>query len=99
MSREGEWNLSLHQLKREQGLHEWIATSKKRYESLFFASHLRLQNIFLDKYRTVFGRYRKFNLIREGGVYYGELSTFETDFGVTFGNIVWIDILFFEPAK
>lgn len=47
------------------------------------------------------GRYRKFNLFREGGVnttLTAELSTFETDFGVTFGNLICFDILFFEPA-
>lgn len=58
-------------------------------------------NVVLDRNGTVVGRYRKFNLFREGGVnttLTAELSTFETDFGVTFGNIICFDVLFFEPA-
>lgn len=58
-------------------------------------------NIVLDRNGTVVGRYRKFNLFREGGInttLTAELSTFETDFGVTFGNIICFDVLFFEPA-
>jgi pantetheine hydrolase len=58
-------------------------------------------NVIFDRNGTVIGRYRKFNLFREGGVnttLTAELSTFETDFGVTFGNIICFDVLFFEPA-
>lgn len=58
-------------------------------------------NVIFDRNGTVIGRYRKFNLFREGGVnttYIAELSTFETDFGVTFGNIICFDILFHDPA-
>lgn len=58
-------------------------------------------NVIFDRSGTVAGRYRKFNLFRESGVnttQRAELSTFETDFGVTFGNIVCFDILFYEPA-
>lgn len=58
-------------------------------------------NVVLDRDGTVVGRYRKFNLFREGGInttQTAELSTFETDFGVTFGNIICFDVLFFEPA-
>lgn len=58
-------------------------------------------NVIFDRGGTVVGHYRKFNLFREGGVnttLFAELSTFETDFGVTFGNIVCFDVLFFEPA-
>lgn len=58
-------------------------------------------NIVLDRQGAVVARYRKFNLFREGGInttLTAELSTFETDFGVTFGNIICFDVLFFEPA-
>lgn len=58
-------------------------------------------NVVFDRAGVVIGRYRKFNLFREAGVnttLNAELSTFETDFGVTFGNIVCFDILFYEPA-
>jgi predicted amidohydrolase len=58
-------------------------------------------NVIFDRNGTVVGRYRKFNLFREGGInttLIPELSTFETDFGVTFGNIICFDVLFFEPA-
>lgn len=58
-------------------------------------------NVVFDRNGTVIGRYRKFNLFREGGInttQIAELSTFETDFGVTFGNIICFDVLFFEPA-
>lgn len=58
-------------------------------------------NVVFDRNGTVVGRYRKFNLFREGGVnttLTAELSTFTADFGVTFGNIICFDVLFFEPA-
>lgn len=58
-------------------------------------------NVVFDRKGTVVGRYRKFNLFREGGVnttFTAELSTFQTDFGVTFANIICFDVLFFEPA-
>lgn len=58
-------------------------------------------NVVLDRDGTVVARYRKFNLFREGGInttLTAELSTFETDFGVTFANIICFDVLFFEPA-
>lgn len=58
-------------------------------------------NVIFDRNGTVVGRYRKFNLFRESGVnttHNAELSTFETDFDVTFGNIICFDILFYEPA-
>lgn len=58
-------------------------------------------NVVFDRSGAVIGRYRKFNLFRESGVnttLTAELSTFETDFGVTFGNIICFDMLFFEPA-
>lgn len=58
-------------------------------------------NVVFDRNGTVISRYRKFNLFREGGVnttHVAELSTFETDFGVTFGIIICFDVLFFEPA-
>lgn len=58
-------------------------------------------NVIFDRNGSIVGRYRKFNLFREGGVnttLIAELSTFKTDFGVTFGNIICFDVLFFEPA-
>lgn len=58
-------------------------------------------NVVLDRNGTVIARYRKFNLFRESGInttLTAELSTFTTDFGVTFGSIVCFDVLFFEPA-
>jgi pantetheine hydrolase len=58
-------------------------------------------NVVFDRNGAVIGRYRKFNLFREGGVnttLTAELSTFDTDFGVTFGNIICFDVLFLDPA-
>ncbi|CAO1421217.1 unnamed protein product [Diamesa hyperborea] len=58
-------------------------------------------NVVFDRNGTVIARYRKWNLFREGGVNQTatpELSVFETDFGVTFGQFVCFDLLFFEPA-
>lgn len=58
-------------------------------------------NVVFDRSGAVIGRYRKFNLFRESGVnttLTAELSTFETNFGVTFGNIICFDLLFYEPA-
>lgn len=58
-------------------------------------------NVVFDRNGTVIARYRKWNLFREGGVNQTttpELSVFETDFGVTFGQFVCFDLLFYEPA-
>lgn len=58
----------------------------------------------LFKVIFLYSRYRKFNLYDER-TYYGinttrepELSTFTTDFGVTFGMIICFDILFKQPS-
>ena len=58
-------------------------------------------NVVFDRNGTVIARYRKWNLFREGGVNQTatpELSVFETDFGVTFGQFICFDLLFHEPA-
>lgn len=58
-------------------------------------------NVIFDRFGNVIGRYRKFNLFRESGVNTtsnAEFSIFDTDFGVTFANIICFDILFYEPA-
>lgn len=58
-------------------------------------------NVVFDRNGTVIARYRKWNLFREGGVNQTtspEISVFKTDFGVTFGQFVCFDLLFYEPA-
>lgn len=60
-------------------------------------------NIVLDRRGRVISRYRKTHLWRRE--YYSsavlrqpDLSTFETDFGVTFGHFICFDMLFYDPA-
>lgn len=58
-------------------------------------------NVVFDRNGKVIAKYRKHHLFREGGVnasVEAELSTFETDFGVTFGQFICFDILFQKPA-
>ncbi|KAF5285137.1 hypothetical protein FQA39_LY16826 [Lamprigera yunnana] len=58
-------------------------------------------NIVLDRNGSVISRYRKYNLF---GEYFmnrtetADISTFDTDFGVKFGQFICFDIMFKEPA-
>ena len=58
-------------------------------------------NIVFDRNGKLIAKYRKHHLFREGGVNassVAELSTFDTDFGVTFGQFICFDLLFQKPA-
>ncbi|XP_055537022.1 vanin-like protein 2 [Wyeomyia smithii] len=57
-------------------------------------------DVVFDRNGAVIARYRKFNLFREPGTnitHLPELTTFETDFGVTFGLFTCFDLLFAQP--
>ncbi|KAH8235434.1 hypothetical protein KR032_000196 [Drosophila birchii] len=57
-------------------------------------------NVVFDRQGVVVSRYRKVHLYAESKnlTYHPELITFETDFGVTFGQFICFDILFYTPA-
>ncbi|XP_052856648.1 vanin-like protein 2 [Drosophila gunungcola] len=57
-------------------------------------------NVVFDRQGVVVSRYRKVHLYGEpkNSTFRPELSTFETDFGVTFGHFICFDILFYTPA-
>ncbi|XP_017055120.1 vanin-like protein 1 [Drosophila ficusphila] len=57
-------------------------------------------NVVFDRQGVVISRYRKVHLYGEAknSTFVPELSTFETDFGVTFGHFICFDILFYTPA-
>ncbi|KAH8273044.1 hypothetical protein KR018_002256, partial [Drosophila ironensis] len=57
-------------------------------------------NVVFNREGVVVSRYRKVHLWGEpkNSTYLPELSTFETDFGVTFGHFICFDILFYTPA-
>ncbi|KAL0266526.1 UNVERIFIED_CONTAM: hypothetical protein PYX00_009038 [Menopon gallinae] len=56
-------------------------------------------NIVFDRKGTVIARYRKFNVYDEKqDKPERDLSTFTTDFGVTFGTFICFDVLFKTPA-
>ncbi|XP_016976711.1 vanin-like protein 2 isoform X2 [Drosophila rhopaloa] len=57
-------------------------------------------NVVFDRQGVVVSRYRKVHLYGEpkNSTFLPELSTFETDFGVTFGHFICFDILFYTPA-
>ncbi|XP_020813711.1 vanin-like protein 1 [Drosophila serrata] len=57
-------------------------------------------NVAFDRQGVVVSRYRKVHLYGENknSTHLPELSTFETDFGVTFGHFICFDILFYTPA-
>lgn len=58
-------------------------------------------NVVFDRTGRVIARYRKYNLFGERNTdrtAEPELSTFKTDFGVTFGQFICFDIMFESPA-
>jgi predicted amidohydrolase len=58
-------------------------------------------NVVFDRNGEVIARYRKFNLFGEHDTNKTSepiISTFETDFGVTFGQIICFDIMFKTPT-
>lgn len=58
-------------------------------------------NLVFDRNGCVISRYRKYNLFVEPFMKVTkspDISTFETDFGVTFGHFICFDILFKSPA-
>lgn len=58
-------------------------------------------NVVFDRTGAVVARYRKWNLFGETGfnrTNKPELSTFTTDFGVTFGQLICFDILYKTPT-
>ena len=58
-------------------------------------------NVVLDRKGQVIARYRKFNLYGERGTNVTKMpgiSTFTTDFDVTFGQFICFDIFFQRPA-
>lgn len=58
-------------------------------------------NLVFDRNGCIVSRYRKYNLAVEPFMNITstpEISTFETDFGVTFGHFICFDILFKSPA-
>jgi pantetheine hydrolase len=58
-------------------------------------------NAVFDRRGAVISKYRKYNLFGEAGITqprYSVSTSFETDFGVTFGHFVCFDLLFAYPA-
>ncbi|XP_001657370.2 vanin-like protein 1 [Aedes aegypti] len=58
-------------------------------------------NVVFDRHGRVIARYRKFNLFGEPGINitrWSDITTFDTDFGVTFGTFICFDLMFDEPA-
>uniref|UniRef100_A0A1B0DIU5 Uncharacterized protein n=1 Tax=Phlebotomus papatasi TaxID=29031 RepID=A0A1B0DIU5_PHLPP len=58
-------------------------------------------NVVMDRTGVVVSRYRKFHLFGEAGkntTLLPDISTFTTDFNVTFGHFICFDVLFEEPA-
>ena len=58
-------------------------------------------NVVFDRTGRVVARYRKYNLFNEPGTNVTaapEISTFTTDFGVTFGQFICFDILHEKPT-
>lgn len=58
-------------------------------------------NVVFDRQGRVISRYRKFNLFGESGISITDtpdISTFTTDFNVTFGHFICFDVLFKTPA-
>lgn len=58
-------------------------------------------NVVFDRQGRVIARYRKYNLFNEPGTNVTdkpEISVFETDFGVTFGQFICFDMLQEKPA-
>lgn len=57
-------------------------------------------NVVFDRKGQVVSRYRKYNLYIEqvDRPKYPEATTFETDFGVTFGQFICFDLVFKRPA-
>ncbi|XP_060664357.1 vanin-like protein 2 [Drosophila nasuta] len=60
-------------------------------------------NVVLDRDGRVVSRYRKSHLWRQeykstSVLRQPDMSTFDTDFGVTFGHFICFDMLFYEPA-
>ncbi|CAG7637540.1 unnamed protein product [Allacma fusca] len=58
--------------------------------------------VVFDRDGTIVAKYRKYNLFAEpqfDAPEIPELSTFTTDFGVTFGVFICFDLLFEQPAK
>ncbi|XP_059619754.1 vanin-like protein 1 [Phlebotomus argentipes] len=57
-------------------------------------------NVVMNRNGTVVSRYRKFHPFGERGInttLVSDISTFTTDFGVTFGHFICFDIIFDEP--
>lgn len=57
-------------------------------------------NLVFDRKGQIVSRYRKYNLYIEmvDRPMYPEATTFETDFGVTFGHFICFDLVFKRPA-
>lgn len=58
-------------------------------------------NVVFDRYGTVISRYRKVHLFGESQInttLKPDVSTFETDFNVTFGHFICFDLLYQTPA-
>lgn len=58
-------------------------------------------NVVFDRQGRVVSRHRKFNLFQESGISVtptADISTFTTDFNVTFGHFICFDLLFKAPA-
>lgn len=57
-------------------------------------------NVVFDRQGRLISRYRKYNLLETGidATVEPEISTFTTDFGVTFGQLIGYDILKENPA-
>lgn len=73
-----------------------IGSRDQKQQMIFYNT-----NVVFDRNGNVIARYRKYNLFNEPGTSVtrqAELSHFETDFGVTFGQFICFDILFKSPA-
>ncbi|XP_031620024.1 vanin-like protein 2 [Contarinia nasturtii] len=67
-----------------------------------FSTHLYNMAIVFDRQGTVIAKYRKYHLFGERGVErpkVPDLTTFTTDFGVTFGVAICFDLMFANPME
>lgn len=67
-----------------------------------FSTHLYNMAIVFDRKGSVIAKYRKYHLFGEPGVERPktpDLTTFTTDFGVTFGVAICFDLMFANPME
>lgn len=80
---------------------KWNCTERAEEHQCTDEWELYNTNIVLNRDGVVISIYRKYNLFGEAGITQpnsSEYRTFDTDFGVTFGQFVCFELLFESPA-